>query len=165
MRLSVRVDVNQAGMVLLISLVSIQEAVTQQRIAGSLWHRNQSFQQAESGLRLGESRIQREPAAAPVCQSIVTCAPPGEAFSVVTAGTNPGSAVTWVAMKNGLYGIQSLGQGVGLAHLPPQTRAAVFRVTAVGLSGQSRTVLESVYAGVEEEGRSRFLRVAWRQLQ
>ncbi len=176
MRRSVRVDVHQAGMVLLISLVfllllsliglaSIQGAVTQQKIAGSLWHRNQSLQQAESGLRLGESRIQREPVAVPVCQSIVTCAPPGEAFSVVAAGTNPGSAVTWVAMRNGLYGIQSLGQGVGLAHLPPQTRATVFRVTAVGLSGQSRTVLESVYARLEEDGVSRFLRVAWRQLQ
>ncbi|GAA0404369.1 PilX N-terminal domain-containing pilus assembly protein [Pseudomonas veronii subsp. inensis] len=170
------IDVRQTGMVLLISLVfllllsliglvSIQEAVTQQKIAGSLWHRNQSFQQAESGLRLGESRIQREPAAVPVCRSIVTCAPPAEAFSVVTAGMNPGSAVSWVALKDGLYGIQSLGQGMGLAHLPAQTPAAVFRVTAVGVSGQSRAVLESVYARVEEEGRSRFLRVAWRQLQ
>ena len=54
----------QAGMVLLISLVfllvlsliglaSMQGAVSQQKITGSVWHRNQSFQSAESGLRLG----------------------------------------------------------------------------------------------------------------
>jgi len=56
------IRVRQAGMVLLISLVfllvlsqvgrsSIQAAVSQQKVASSLWHRNQSLQSAESGLR------------------------------------------------------------------------------------------------------------------
>lgn len=171
-----RVYGRQAGMVLLVSLVfllllsllgvaSMQAAVTQQKAAGSLWHRNLSFQQAESGLRLGELRVKRGSARLPVCQSIVTCAPPTEAFSVVGAGVNPASAVTWVALEGGLYGVQSLGPGVGLVHLPPQTTAEVYRVTAVGLNGQARTVLESVYVRVEEQGSSRFRRVAWRQLQ
>lgn len=166
----------QAGMALLISLVfllllslvglsSMQGAVTQQKVAASLWHRNQSFQQAESGLRLGEARVTQGAAALPLCRSIASCAPPGEALSVMGAGFNPVSGVTWVALKGGLYGVQSLGLGVGLAHLPPQTPAAVYRVTAVGLSGQSRTVLESVFARVEDEGGSRFRRVMWRQLQ
>jgi type IV pilus assembly protein PilX len=166
----------QRGMVLLISLVfllllsliglsSIQGAVAQQKIAGSLWHGNQSFQHAESGLRLGESTIQRASATLPLCQSVMTCAPPNEAYSVTGAGTHPVSAVTWVAFKGGLYGVQSLGPSVGLANLPPQTPAMVYRVTAVGFSGQASTVLESVYARVEEEGGARFRRVSWRQLQ
>lgn len=166
----------QRGMVLLISLVfllllsliglsSIQGAVAQQKISGSLWQRNQSLQNAESGLRLGEQAVQRAGVGWPQCWSIVTCAPPDEAFLLVAAGTNPVSAVTWVAVRGGLYGIQTLGPGVGLAHLPPHASAAVYRVTAVGFSGQSRTVLETVYARVELESGPRFRRVSWRQLQ
>jgi type IV pilus assembly protein PilX len=166
----------QAGMVLLISLVfllllslvglsSIQGAVSQQKVASSLWHRNQSFQAAESGLRLGELAAQRGGIAMPVCHSIITCAPPAESFSLVGAGTNPVSAVTWVAFKGGFYGVQSLGDGAGLVHLPPLIPAALFRVTAVGLAGQSRTVLETVHARVDEGGSVRYRRVLWRQLQ
>jgi type IV pilus assembly protein PilX len=149
----------------LIGLSSMQGVVAQQKITGSLWHRNQSLQNAESGLRLGEQAVQRTGVGWPQCQSIVTCAPPGEAFSLMAAGTNPVSAVTWVAFKGGLHGIQSLGPGAGLAHLPPGALAAVYRVTAVGFSGQSRTVLETVYARVDEDSGSRFRRVSWRQLQ
>ena len=170
------IHVRQTGMVLLISLVfllvlsqvglsSIQAAVSQQKVASSLWHRNQSFQAAESGLRLGESAVQKVGHAMPVCHSITRCAPPAEAFSLTAAGTNPASAVTWFALKDGFYGIQSLGEGEGLAHLPPRSPASLFRVTSVGLAGQSRTVLETVYARVEEGGRVRFRRVLWRQLQ
>ncbi|MNL89349.1 hypothetical protein D3C87_2196140 [compost metagenome] len=53
---------------------------------------------------------------------------------------------------------------MGLAHLPAQMPAMLYRVTAVGLRGQSRTVLEAMYARVDEGGRSRFQRVMWRQL-
>lgn len=176
MGISQRAKVRQAGMALLISLVfllvlsliglaSMQGAVSQQKAAASLWHRNQSLQSAESGLRMGDSVVQRVPATLPVCRSVVTCAPPGEAFSLSGAGVNPVSGVTWIALKGGFYGIQSLGPAVGLAQLPPQVTAAVYRVTAVGLGGQSRTVLESVYSRVDGEGGSRFRRVAWRQLQ
>ncbi len=171
-----RGQVRQAGMVLLISLVfllvlsllglsSMQGATSQQKVASSLWQRNQSFQAAESGLRLGESAVRREGHALPVCHSLISCAPPDDAFSLVGAGPNPVSAVTWVAFKDGVYGVQSLGIGTGQAHLPPHTPATLFRVTAVGLGGQSRTVLETVYARVEEGGGERFRRVLWRQLQ
>lgn len=176
MMLLVGVYARQRGMVLLISLVfllllslvglsSMQGAVTQQKIVGSLWHRNQSFQSAESGLSLGESSVRQVPSALPLCQTIAACTPPGEAFSVAGAGMNPISGVNWVALKGGLYGIQFLGPALGVAHLPPHAPATLYRVTAVGLGGQSRTVLESVYARVAEEGGARFRRVAWRQLQ
>ncbi len=165
----------QAGMVLLISLVfllllsliglaSMQGAVSQQKIASSVWHRTQSLQSAESGLRLGEATVRRAGAAWPVCASIITCAPPLESSSVTGPGTHPVSAVNWVAMSGGLYAVQALGPAMGLVHLPAQTPAMVYRVTAVGLSGQSRTVLEAVYARVDEGERSRFRRVMWRQL-
>ncbi|NWF09181.1 pilus assembly protein PilX [Pseudomonas salomonii] len=164
----------QTGMVLLISLVfllmlsliglaSMQGAVSQQKITGSVWHRNQSFQSAESGLRLGESVIRRAGATLPVCRAITTCAPPMESARVVAAGTHPVSAVTWVALKGGLYGVQSLGVGLALAGLPAGTPAALYRVTAVGSSGQVRTVLEAVYA--QAEGGLNVHRVLWRQLQ
>jgi type IV pilus assembly protein PilX len=149
----------------LVGLSSMQGAISQQKVAGSLWHRNQSFQSGESGLRLGESAVKRDGSGLPECHSMTTCAPPEEAFSLIGAGTNPVSAVTWVALNGGFYGIQSIGSGLGLAHLPPQTSAQLFRVTAVGLGGQSRTVLESVYARVEEGGRVWFQRILWRQLQ
>lgn len=169
------IRLRQAGMVLLISLVfllllsliglsSIRGAVSQQKIAGSVLHRNQSLQSAETGLRLGELTVLRAGSAWPACPSIITCAPPGESSSVAGAGTHPVSAVTWVAMGGGLYAIQALGPAVGLVHLPPGMPATLYRITAVGLSGQSRTVLEAMYAGVEEEGRSRYQRVLWRQL-
>ncbi|KRP49981.1 PilX N-terminal domain-containing pilus assembly protein [Pseudomonas synxantha] len=171
-----RLHVRQAGMVLLISLVlllllsqvglsSMQGAVSQQKVASSLWHRNQSFQHAESGLRLGEWAVQRVGGALPICHSVTTCAPPVEAFSLVGGGTNPASAVSWVALMGGFYGVQALGMGAGMVHLPIHASAALYRVTAVGLAGQSRTVLETVYARVEEGGSVRFRRVLWRQLQ
>jgi type IV pilus assembly protein PilX len=169
------VERRQAGMVLLISLVfllllslialsSMQGAVSQQKVVGSVWHRNQSLQSAESGLRLGEAAVRRAGAAWPVCAAIITCAPPRESSSVIAPGTDPVSRVNWAAMDGGLYAVQALGPVVGLAHLPAQMPAMLYRVTAVGLRGQSRTVLEAMYARVDEGGRSRFQRVMWRQL-
>ena len=149
----------------LIGLSSMQGAVAQQKVAASVWLRQQSLQSAESGLRRGEAAVQRSFSTLPLCRSIVACAPPDAAFSILRPGTDPVSGVTWMALKDGLYGVQFLGPAIGLAHLPPQTPAAVYRVTAVGLSGPLRTVLESIYARVEEQGDSRFRRVAWRQLQ
>ncbi|MBW4794626.1 pilus assembly PilX family protein [Pseudomonas tolaasii] len=162
----------QAGMVLLISLVfllalsliglaSMQGALSQQKIAGSFWHRNQSFQTAESGLSLGAARVRTAGGTLPLCLSIHTCAPPEESHSVVSAGTNPVSSVSWVPIKGGLYGVQSLGQ----VDRTPGNPAALYRVTAVGFVGQSRTVLEAVYAQAVEGGSAGFRRVLWRQLQ
>ncbi|WP_432754640.1 pilus assembly PilX family protein [Pseudomonas sp. WMBT8] len=163
-------------MVLLISLVllllltvlglsSMQGSTSQEQLAGSLRHRNQSFQTAESGLRLGESAVQAHGFGLPPCQSQVTCAPPNEAYAISQPGVDPISAITWVGIQGGVYGIQNLGPAVGLAHLPPDTPATLYRVTAVGISGQLRTVLESVYARVDPEADGRFRRILWRQLQ
>ncbi|USW96798.1 PilX N-terminal domain-containing pilus assembly protein [Pseudomonas proteolytica] len=163
-------------MVLLISLVllllltalglsSMQGATSQEQLAGSIRHRNLSFQSAEDGLRRGESAVQAHGFGLPTCQSQVTCAPPKEAYAISHPGVDPVSAIAWVGLKGGVYGIQNLGPGIGLAHLPPDTPATLYRVTAVGISGQSRTVLESVFARVEPDADGRFRRILWRQLQ
>lgn len=167
----------QQGLVLLVSLVlllgltliglaSMQEATLQEKLAGSLRQRNQSFQAAETGLRLGESAVQTPGFGLRPCLSEISCAPPGEAMSINAAGVDPVSAVSWQGMEHGFYGIQNLGCGVGQAQLPPQTPATLYRLTAVGISGQSRTVLETVYARVPtgDAGGARFRRVLWRQL-
>lgn len=162
----------QSGMVLLICLVfllmssligvaAMQGAVSQQKNVGGLRHRHQSFQAAESGLRLGESIVRRTPDVIPVCASISACAPPVESTSLVVGGTNPVSAVTWITLKGGLYGVQSLG----VVDLPPAPPSALYRVTAVGISGQTRTVLETVYAREGAPGKVRYQRVLWRQIQ
>jgi len=52
-----------------------------------------------------------------------------------------------------------------LAHLPAETQATLYRVTSVGLSGHSRSVLETVYARVGSGADERFRRIMWRQLQ
>ncbi|MGX9762980.1 pilus assembly PilX family protein [Pseudomonas shahriarae] len=150
-----------------IGLASMQGATSQEQLAGSLRHRNQSFQAAESGLRRGESAVQARGFGLLACQSLVTCAPPNEAYAISQPGVDPVSAITWVGMKAGVYGIQNLGPASGLAHLPPDTPATLYRVTAVGISGQSRTVLESVYARVaaDADASERFRRILWRQLQ
>ncbi|MBN0978160.1 pilus assembly protein PilX [Pseudomonas hygromyciniae] len=163
-------------MVLLISLVllllltalglsSMQGATSQEQLAGSIRHRNLSFQAAEDGLRRGESAVQAHGFGLPTCQSQVACAPPKEAYAISHPGVDPVSAIAWVGLKGGVYGIQNLGAGIGLAHLPPDTPATLYRVTAVGISGQSRTVLESVYARVVPDADGRFRRILWRQLQ
>lgn len=150
-----------------IGLSSMQSATSQEQLAGSLRHRNQSFQAAESGLRWGESAVQARGFGLSPCQSVATCAPPSEAYVISRPGVDPVSTIAWTGMKAGVYGIQNLGRGVGLAHLPVDTAATLYRITAVGISGQSRTVLESVYARVAPAGDvgERFRRILWRQLQ
>ncbi|MGE8399252.1 MAG: hypothetical protein ACN6NZ_04885, partial [Burkholderiales bacterium] len=65
---------------------------------------------------------------------------------VSSAGFNSVSAVTWIATGEGFYGVQNLGASADAVNLPINTAATLYRVTAVGLAGHSRSVLESIYA-------------------
>ena len=87
-------------------------------------------------------------------------------------GLDPQSGVLWLKAPDGVFGIQSLGVGVTPAHLPGIASAHFYRVTAVGVRGPSRTVLESVYARYQptdseagEPVRQQFRRIMWRQIQ
>lgn len=151
---------HQNGAVLLVSLVflllltllgisSMQNATLQEKMAGSLTLRNQTFQKAEAVLRLGESSIQKKGFTSTKCTSHATCAPPAESSTVTAAGPNNQSGVTWVAADGGFFAIQNLGTTTDPVKWPDcQSKAVVtlHRVTAVALQGTSRTVVESIYA-------------------
>lgn len=152
---------SQNGMALLVSLVflllltllgisSMQNATLQEKMAGSVTLRNLSFQNAEAALRLGESSIQVTGFALAACSSVAYCAPPAESTTVTAAGVGSGSNVTWVAAGTGFYGVQNLGATASPINRPPScsgsTSFTLYRVTAVGLQGTSRTVVESIYA-------------------
>ncbi|KPC31732.1 Type IV pilus assembly protein PilX [Pseudomonas syringae pv. cilantro] len=153
----------QRGMVLLVSLVflllltllgisSMQNATLQEKMAGSVMVRNQSFQMAEAALRIGESAIKKVGFSMEVCNSLVNCAPPTD-FNTVK-GKGAGSAgVTWVEVEGGgVYAIQNLGNTITPIKLPTvcsgTSAVTLYRITAVApVSSQTapRTVLESMY--------------------
>lgn len=147
----------QRGMALLVSLVflllltliglsSMQNATLQEKMAASVTLRNQSFQGAESALRVGESAVQLETYSLPVCSGTTQCAPPAESSTIIGAGFNSTSGVTWIASGSGFYGVQNIGTTLTAVNVPSNTSTTLYRVTAVGIAGNSRSVVESIYA-------------------
>ncbi|RON40625.1 pilus assembly PilX family protein [Pseudomonas frederiksbergensis] len=149
---------NQQGMALLISLVflllltligisSMQNATLQEKMAGSVTLRNQSFQLAEATLRMGESAVQLPAYTLAVCGTTAQCAPPVESATVSGAGLNSSSGVNWVAAGGGFYGVQNIGTTLTAVNVPSNTSATLYRITAVGIVGNNvRSVVESIYA-------------------
>jgi type IV pilus assembly protein PilX len=130
----------------LIGLSSMQNATLQEKMAASVTLRNQSFQGAESALRVGESAVQLETFSMPVCSGTTQCAPPGESSTITGAGFNSTSGVTWIASGSGFYGVQNIGTTLTAVNVPSNTSTTLYRVTAVGIAGNSRSVVESIYA-------------------
>ncbi|EPJ85296.1 type IV pilus assembly protein PilX [Pseudomonas sp. CFII64] len=150
----------QRGMVLVVSLVflllltligisSMQSATLQEKMAGSVTFRNQSFQTAEAALRVGESSIQVSGYVLDPCTPSAKCVPPSEStLDTLSAGVYGASGVRWYAVgTNAFYGIQNLGTTTTPIIRPPTCSGSVtvYRVTAVGIQGVTRTVLESIY--------------------
>lgn len=157
MRISSMTSGSQRGMALLVSLVflllltligisSMQNATLQEKMAGSVGLRNQSFQTAEAVLRVGESAVQLDSYSLAVCSGTTQCAPPAESSTVKAAGLNSTSGVTWIASGNGFYGVQNIGTTLTAVNVPSNNSATLYRVTAVGIVGTSRSVVESIYA-------------------
>ena len=173
----------QRGMALLVSLVfmlllsligmaAMVSATLQEKMAAGVQHANRSFQAAEAALGSGEAWLQIEWARVLPCTSPASCSPPIEAHTQVAPGIDPVSGVSWESVVDGLYGVQDLGPSITPAHLPVTTTTRLYRVTGIGWHGQSRTVLESIYAryqGPDNASQERvargFHRVMWRQLQ
>lgn len=161
----------QRGTVLIVSLVfllllsmlglsSLQNATLQEKMAGSLNLRQAAFHSAESVLRAGEAQVKATGFTLPVCGSVTACAPPPEAFSVSGAGAAGGSGVKWVAVEGGFYALQHFAKTDDPINVRPvgdKTEWTLYRVTAVAIQGDARTVLESVHT----EQR----RILWRQRQ
>ncbi|MCX2897734.1 pilus assembly PilX family protein [Pseudomonas mandelii] len=158
MSIPVTVRRSQRGMALLISLVflllltliglsSMQSATLQEKMATSVSLRNQSFQNAEAALRMGENAVQLSTYTLPVCSGTTQCAPPAESASITGAGFNSTSGVTWVAAGSGFYGVQNIGTSLNAVNVPSNTSATLYRVTAVAVAGNNvRSVVESIYA-------------------
>ncbi|RON56072.1 pilus assembly PilX family protein [Pseudomonas frederiksbergensis] len=158
MRTPSNMQTRQQGMALLISLVflllltligisSMQNATLQEKMAGSVTLRNQSFQLAEATLRMGESAVQLATYTLAVCGTTAQCAPPAESATVTAPGLNSTSGVTWIAAGGGFYGVQNIGTTLTAVNVPSNTSATLYRVTAVGIVGNNiRSVVESIYA-------------------
>ncbi len=130
----------------MIGLTSMQSATLQEKMTGSLVLHHRAFQAAETALRLGESQVREGALCWPVCAMPAQCAPPADAPLVVAGGLNEVSGVRWIATAGGYYAVQNLGVVEGVVGLPEGIPATLYRVTAIGLSGQARSVLESIYA-------------------
>lgn len=130
----------------MIGLTSMQNATLQEKMTGSLVQHHRAFQVAETALRLGESQVHEGVLRWPVCAVPAQCAPPADAPLVDAAGLNEASGVRWIAAVDGFYAVQNLGVVEDVIGLPEGVPATLYRVTAIGLSGQARSVLESIYA-------------------
>lgn len=148
----------QRGMALIVSLIflllltmigisSMQNASLQEKMAGSVKLRNESFQVAEASLRAGENAVAASNYVLAVCSGNAACAPPNAAV-VTTAGAN--GNVVWVAVTGttGLYAVQNIGSTAAPINPPSGCQSAsttLYRITAIGFSGPSRSVVESIY--------------------
>lgn len=130
----------------MIGLSSMQNASLQEKMAASLTLQHRAFQAAEAALRVGEGAVQQENFRLSACAGAQRCAPPAESTLVSAGGVNGASGVLWVATGEGFYGVQNLGTSLDAVNVPSNTPATLYRVTAVGLAGHSRAVLESIYA-------------------
>ena len=152
MRIPVR---SQQGMALIVALVflllltliglnSMQNATLQEKMSSSVQFRNQSFQQAEAALRVGETAVSKTSYSLAVCSGVTACAPPPDSGSVTSAGN--GGNVIWIAAgTSAVYGVQNLGASSGAVGCTTSSQT-LYRITGVGFAGNARTVLESIYA-------------------
>jgi type IV pilus assembly protein PilX len=127
----------------MIGISSMQNASLQERMAGSVKLRNESFQVAEAALRA----VAASNYVLAVCSGNTACAPPNAAV-VTTAGAN--GNVVWVAVTGttGLYAVQNIGSTAAPINPPSGCQSAsttLYRITAIGFSGPSRSVVESIY--------------------
>jgi type IV pilus assembly protein PilX len=151
----------QDGMALIVSLVflllmtligisSMQNATLQEKMAGSVKFRNESFQAAEAALRIGESAVSESGYTLAKCAGAPAdsqCMPPTDSNTVTAAGIGR-EGVRWVATENGLYGVQLIYTTTLTVVNTPCSVASttLYRITGIGFSGPSRSVLESIYA-------------------
>lgn len=135
-------------LVTLIGVSSMQNATMQEKMAGSVSIKNQSFQAAEASLRLGENAVAATAYTLTKCTPAANCLPPPDSTSAALAAGVGTNGVTWIATTNGFYGVQNLGTTADAVNAPPNCRSSstLYRVTGVGVFGTSRSVVESIYA-------------------
>lgn len=143
-------------LVTLIGVSSMQNATLQEKMAGSVALKNRSFQVAEASLRLGENAVQASTYTLAPCTNAVTCAPPPDGISTALVAGQGINGVLWISnttlgsdSSTGFYGVQFLGTTGDVVNLPASCTnpdsVKLFRITGVGTTGVSRTVVESMY--------------------
>lgn len=150
----------QRGMALLVSLImlllltmigisSMQNATMQEKMSGSVMNRNQSFQIAEASLRVGENLVSATSYALAKCASVATCAPPSDSNTILAAGAGA-NGISWTAAASGFYAIQNIGSNGAPVNMPSgcssSSAITLYRITGVALVGNSRSIVESIYA-------------------
>lgn len=130
----------------LVGLSSMQNSTLQEKMSSGVQFRNQSFQAAEAALRLGERAVSKSDYQLPPCGN--ACAPPSPPDAAV-AGRKDN--VLWVqAGTNGVYAVQFLGiskDALNCVVAGSATQSTdMYRITSLGVAGNARTVLESIYA-------------------
>lgn len=147
----------------LLGMSAMQGAIQQQRMVSNLLASMRAFESAERLLRTGEVRLS---GSAP--GSCGFCLPPPEVEWVrapgIHQGSDGGSGLAWQREESGLYLIQNLGPSNLARGMPEELSVTLFRITAIGLEGESRVVLESTYAWPESPGDVPARRIAWRQI-
>jgi type IV pilus assembly protein PilX len=143
-------------LVTLIGVSSMQNATLQEKMAGSVALKNRSFQVAEASLRLGENAVQAIAYNLAPCANAAACAPPPDAISMALAAGQGVNGVLWISnntlgndSSTGFYGVQFLGTNGDVVNVPAScsdpNSIKLYRITGVGTTGVSRTVVESMY--------------------
>ncbi|WP_213875354.1 PilX N-terminal domain-containing pilus assembly protein [Pseudomonas sp. dw_358] len=137
-------------LVTLIGVSSMQNATMQEKMAGSVSIKNESFQAAEASLRVGENAVAATAYVLAKCTPAANCLPPPDSTSAALAVGGGTNGVIWVATPYGFYGVQNLGPAQATAVNTPtscgSTLPTLYRITGVGVYGASRSVVESIYA-------------------
>lgn len=154
-----RPPAQQRGMALIVCLImlllltmvgvsSMQNATLQEKMAGSVKFRNESFQAAELALRVGENAVAASSFVLGPCADENCLPPPATDYGARTTAGSGSRNITWVAAGTSLYGVQNIGTTTAPVNPPTgctSQSTTLYRITAIGFSGTSRSVVESVY--------------------
>lgn len=149
----------QKGIALFVSLIflllltifgiaGMKSATLQEKMSGNARLKNESFQEAEAGLREGEGFVAAvaNEAVLAACAQCVGAACQTPDFNNVVAA--PGTCGVWVAASGGgsFYQIQKLGTSSAAVNVDLGETVTLYRITAVATVGNTTTAVESVYA-------------------
>ncbi|MBC9252240.1 hypothetical protein A9179_18375 [Pseudomonas alcaligenes] len=133
----------------IIGVASMQNAGVQEKMAGNVKLKNETFQLAERALREGENYI-ADVSHATALAACATCTGNNCRVPDITGeiSATSGTCAAWksAATGNTFYQLQKLGTSSAAINLPSSSSVVLYRVTAVSYQGNARTALESIYA-------------------
>ncbi|WP_256667662.1 PilX N-terminal domain-containing pilus assembly protein [Pseudomonas sp. R-28-1W-6] len=150
----------QSGMALFVSLIflllltifgvaAMQNAGVQEKMAGNVKLKNETFQLAERALREGENYI-LDVAHEGDLATCDECVGDNCRVPAITGGLveTDGVCDVWrsAASGNTFYQLQKLGGSSAAVNVQVGSSVVLYRVTAVSYQGNARTALESIYA-------------------